>query len=289
MVGIADIEAAILSDEIGVDYARYAGHVLRSAYQPIFAYEGSLLRPAMVEGRVWAYRDGVALPSGNLFGDTPLADRWVVEALGRALHIGNHFHLGAPLPLLVKFELAAPQVVELSLEGLRRAVARNERAGLAPVSLVCAISEDDGEDVGLAARVAEVLRSAGIRIAIADFGGGQRAARLVERMRPSLVQLDGPWFRMISDHSRAAKLLSPLVQSVKQNGASVIASGIETRRQLDAAIESGVDFLQGYFLARPALAASGRDFGPLELASFGGGANIVPLFPGPAQRNHQRG
>ncbi len=289
MAGIAEIEAAILSDEIGVDYARYAGHVLRSAYQPVFACEGSLLRPAMVEGRVWVYRDGVALPSGDLFRDTPSADRWMVEALGRALHIGNHFHLGVPLPLLVKFELGDPDIVERALEGVRRAIARNERTGLTPVSLVCAISEGDGEDVDLAAHVAEVLRTGGIRVAIADFGAGRRAARLVERVQPSLVQLDGLWFRMISEHARAARLLSPLVNSLRQNGVSVIVSGIETRRQLDAAIESGADFVQGYLLAHPALAASGRDFAPLEVASLGGGADIVSLFPGPANGTHRSG
>jgi hypothetical protein len=71
------------------------------------------------------------------------------------------------------------------------------------------------------------------------------------RIRPDLVKLDGELIRATT-HGTGQPILPKLVSLLHQAGMLVVVEGVETTEELILAVESNVDFAQGYLLGRPA-------------------------------------
>jgi EAL domain-containing protein (putative c-di-GMP-specific phosphodiesterase class I) len=96
------------------------------------------------------------------------------------------------------------------------------------------------------------LRSAGIRIGIDDFGAGHSSLRHVLQLAPDVVKLDISITRHVDvDPSRQA-LVEAMLAFCARVGAVVIAEGVEEAGELVTLLELGVEYGQGWFLARPA-------------------------------------
>jgi EAL domain-containing protein (putative c-di-GMP-specific phosphodiesterase class I) len=96
------------------------------------------------------------------------------------------------------------------------------------------------------------LRDAGVRIGIDDFGAGHSSLRHVLQLAPDLVKLDISIVRTVDvDPSRQA-LVEAMLAFCGRVGADVIAEGVEQPGELVTLLELGVEYGQGWFLARPA-------------------------------------
>jgi EAL domain-containing protein (putative c-di-GMP-specific phosphodiesterase class I) len=123
------------------------------------------------------------------------------------------------------------------------------------------------------------MRRDGIRIAIDDFGTGHSTVERVSLLQPDIVKIDGGWFGEFCRHAAAERFFRPLVSSLHDRGARVLVEGIEQPVHLRVALDGGVDLLQGYLLARPALAGTIFNEEPLVIdALLGRENNVVPLF-----------
>ena len=95
-------------------------------------------------------------------------------------------------------------------------------------------------------------RSAGIRIGIDDFGAGHSSLRHVLQLAPDVVKLDISIIQQVDvDPSRQA-LVEAMLAFCARVGAVVIAEGVEEPGELVSLLELGVQYAQGWFLARPA-------------------------------------
>ncbi|MEP7002987.1 MAG: EAL domain-containing protein [Chloroflexota bacterium] len=95
------------------------------------------------------------------------------------------------------------------------------------------------------------IRNRGARLAIDDVGAGFANMRHIIQLRPDIIKLDISLVRDIdSDPSRRA-LAASIAQFGTQTGAKVVAEGIETPTELDALVELGIPYGQGYLLGRP--------------------------------------
>jgi EAL domain-containing protein (putative c-di-GMP-specific phosphodiesterase class I)/DNA-binding NarL/FixJ family response regulator len=111
------------------------------------------------------------------------------------------------------------------------------------------------------------LRGSGIRLAVDDAGAGFASLRHILRLGPDLIKLDRTLIDHIDrDRSRQA-LAAGLISFAEKSGVTIIAEGIERAAELNALIELGVSFGQGFHLGRP---------GPLPPAGSGDGATFVP-------------
>ena len=107
------------------------------------------------------------------------------------------------------------------------------------------------------------MRAIGVRLAVDDFGAGHSTAERVRALRSDTVKIDAAWFRSVVSRPEALRLLPALFARLGDLGCRILVEGIETPRQLHAAVEAGADLLQGYLLARPALAGTIVDDAPL--------------------------
>jgi EAL domain-containing protein (putative c-di-GMP-specific phosphodiesterase class I) len=95
------------------------------------------------------------------------------------------------------------------------------------------------------------LREAGVKVAVDDAGAGYASLRHILQLAPDFIKLDVTLVRGIDTDRALRALAAALISFAGEIGATMIAEGIETRRDLDVLRELGVELGQGFHLARP--------------------------------------
>ncbi len=103
-------------------------------------------------------------------------------------------------------------------------------------------------------RLKEVLADycdAGFSVAIDDLGEGFSNFRLWSELRPAFVKIDRHFIQNIDQDPLKVQFVKSIQEIARQAGTSVIAEGIETHSELMVVKSMGVDYGQGYYVARP--------------------------------------
>lgn len=95
------------------------------------------------------------------------------------------------------------------------------------------------------------MRDRGAKVAVDDLGAGYSNLKYIVDLEPEVVKLDRELIENLTIDSRLHQLVRALVTLCTSLDALVVAEGIETKEELDAVIDAGVHFGQGYLLARP--------------------------------------
>ena len=137
----------------------------------------------------------------------------------------------------------------------------------------------------------ELCRRSGALLVVDDFGAGHSNLERVVDLEPSIVKLDLALTRGVHAHPRKRAVVRHVVNLCKELGARVVAEGIETVDELSCVRDLGVDFAQGYLLARPAapppkvawpLATAAKGPPPLPAAAAGPALSPVARVGPPA-------
>jgi EAL domain-containing protein (putative c-di-GMP-specific phosphodiesterase class I) len=91
----------------------------------------------------------------------------------------------------------------------------------------------------------------GFRIAIDDLGAEQADPSTFNQLEPEFVKLDISMIRNVGKDPAKRRLVQSMVRLCHNLGKSVIAEGVENAEQHSALVDSGCDFLQGFYLGRP--------------------------------------
>jgi diguanylate cyclase (GGDEF)-like protein len=125
--------------------------------------------------------------------------------------------------------------------------------GVLPRLLVLEITEYERvSDMDYFATVVREVRSAGVSLALDDFGDGKSSLRLWSQLKPEFVKIDKYFTKDISQHADKLKTIQALQQIAAIFDTSLVAEGIETEDDLRVLRDLGIAYGQGYFLGRPA-------------------------------------
>lgn len=125
--------------------------------------------------------------------------------------------------------------------------------GVLPRMLVLEITEYERvSDMDYLASVVREIRSAGVSLALDDFGDGRSSLRLWSQLKPEFVKIDKYFTKDISQHGEKLKTIQALQQIAAIFDTSLVAEGIETEDDLRVLRDLGIAYGQGYFLGRPA-------------------------------------
>jgi EAL domain-containing protein (putative c-di-GMP-specific phosphodiesterase class I) len=102
----------------------------------------------------------------------------------------------------------------------------------------------------------EQLKEAGFAVALDDVGTGYASQTILERLRPDYLKLDVSLVRNIHENLIKQELLASLIRIAGRMGATVVAEGVESHEEVEALLEAGARYGQGYLFAVPAPAAS---------------------------------
>ncbi len=271
------LDDALIVDEIGIESGCYGIYRLRSLYQPIFRRREKTLKMVAVEGTTAPYIGGEEVPSEMFLTAVSDDDQDFIRRMGLAVTLRNHRNIDADmLDLFLGLESTDPETLVD-----RVTLIADELAGaeLEPDRVVCALGGHAAAQGASLSRVAEAVRSHGLRIAIGDFGAGHWSDEAVDILKPEIVRIDGGWFRQVCRDATTIRLFDAVVSRLRERQAKVLVSGIESELQLGVALKVGADLLQGPHLAAPALVGMEIDQRPLSIAhKLGEAQRIVPLF-----------
>ncbi len=117
--------------------------------------------------------------------------------------------------------------------------------------LVVEIIESEQFDTGSLEQKLSKISSWGAHIALDDYGAGYNNDLGILHINPYIVKLDRSLLTNIDTDSTRQAIVSKIQGFCRQQGILVLAEGVETREELRYLLEIGVDFLQGYYIAKP--------------------------------------
>lgn len=91
----------------------------------------------------------------------------------------------------------------------------------------------------------------GFGFSLDDFGRGHSNLMYVVEMPISTIKLDIDMVKAFFKTSKAKLALWAVVAMAHGMGIKVVAEGVETKEEMEAMVQEGVDFIQGYYYSRP--------------------------------------
>jgi EAL domain-containing protein (putative c-di-GMP-specific phosphodiesterase class I) len=106
----------------------------------------------------------------------------------------------------------------------------------------------------------------GGKIALDDFGAGYTSFRYLKELSADALKIDGEFIRTMCAHPADTAIVEAIVALARNLGMRSIAEWVEDLGTLTALKEIGVDYVQGYAIARPQ--ESGAILAAQSAASF---------------------
>ena len=119
----------------------------------------------------------------------------------------------------------------------------------------------------------KALRERGYRFAVDDAGSGYAGLGSIANLEPDFIKLDISLINCIDTNFIKQNLVETMVRFANDQGAQVIAEGVERAEEYETVKGLGVHLVQGFFLHRPSENALSRTTG--ETAAVGAADTVA--------------
>lgn len=127
-----------------------------------------------------------------------------------------------------------------------------QKYGLPPSRLHLEITESAyTEDPKQIIDTATHLRELGFVIELDDFGSGYSSLNMLHKMPVDILKLDMKFIQSETAKPVSQGILRFIMELARWMNLSVVAEGVETGEQLERLRETGCDYVQGYYFAKP--------------------------------------
>lgn len=196
---------------------------------------------------------GLIMPAGFLnsaerFGLMPDIDAWVVD---HALAIYSNENQGNNSPC-ISINLSAksvghPDILNVISESIKK-------YSIAPEKIIFEITEDVAiADFPNAIIFLNKLRAFGCATALDDFGAGYSSFSYLKEFPVDYVKIDGSFIVGIEDNKLNYALVKAIHDVCSTLNKKTVVEFVENQMALDVLKEIGVDYVQGFHIARPEL------------------------------------
>jgi len=222
---------------------------LKAAFQPIIDSRS---------GEVFGFEALARLPGSTCFSNIadlfPFAEKigqlYPIETLCRRQAISSYPTVGQNKEML--FLNINPQVLidsEFASGHTRKLLWEK---GLSPSDVVLEITERSAiEDFSTYRDALDHYRNQGYLIALDDVGAGYSSLQSVAELHPDFLKVDRSLIQGVNSDPIKWALLETFVTFSKRIGCRIIAEGVETAEEMRTVVQLGVDYVQGFFVAKP--------------------------------------
>jgi diguanylate cyclase (GGDEF)-like protein len=215
----------------------------------------------------------VFIPFAEQSGQIINIGRWVLE---RACADRQSWQRGSSADITMWVNVSVHQLMSA---GLAQTVARVlTNTSTDPSLLTLEVTEGVFvRDEQRALVVLEELKRIGVKLALDDFGTGYSSLGHLDTMPIDAIKVDQSFVAKLTDQPGSRDIVSTIIGLAHGLGMGVIAEGVETAEQRDEVTELGSNLCQGFYFAKPMVAALVQ---PLVRDQAGGGFARLPV---PAQ------
>ena len=191
---------------------------------------------------------GEFVPLAESTGGSRRLTNWVLAAAIRQM--GEWRRMGLELDLAVN--LSAPDILDSDLSDAILALLRQHRVESS--SLLLEITESAVmRDAQLAVRNMQLLRIAGVRFSIDDFGTGHSSLSQLSTLPVDELKIDRSFISEAA--SGSVTIVTSTIELGHRMGLKVVAEGVEDPAAWNLLRRLGCDFAQGYLISAPMPAA----------------------------------
>jgi diguanylate cyclase (GGDEF)-like protein len=197
-------------------------------------------------------RDGGTIPAGRVIaaaeksGRTGMIDRWVLSTV--LAWVDAHYT-----------RLPRTQFVCMNLSGaslnderfVQDTLAMLEQNARAAARLCIEITESVAlHDLDNTRRFIDQVRGYGVKIGLDDFGAGYTSFSYLKELPADVLKIDGNFIVNINEHPANVAIVEAIVNLAVNLGMRTIAEWAEDTATVRTLAEIGVDYVQGYAVAR---------------------------------------
>ena len=223
---------------------------IEAHYQPQLTLADGTIRQVEVLAR-WTrngapVRPDVFIP---LAEHTGLIARLTTSILRQALAQAKRWS-DTGLPVAVAVNVSALTLREPSFLG--SIIDALAEARVAPSTLVLEITESAlADQTDSAVAIMKELRSAGIRLAVDDFGSGYSSMAYLKRLPIDELKIDRAFITDMLSDERDQPITRAIIELAHSLGLDVVAEGVESPALQEMLESFGCDAVQGYGICRP--------------------------------------
>jgi diguanylate cyclase (GGDEF)-like protein len=187
------------------------------------------------------------LPTAERFNLMRDIDSWVINAaMKRMAELGpENEHITFTINLSGQ-SLDADVLVPLFSEGIQRHQLDPNRF-LFEITETCAIN-----DMQSATRLIKELSNLGCRFALDDFGSGYCSFSHLKRLPVDYIKIDGMFVKDILNDPMDMAIVRSITNIAHTLGKQTVAEFVESAEIIRLLKECGVDYIQGFYVAKPA-------------------------------------
>lgn len=187
------------------------------------------------------------IPAAERYGLMPRIDRWVIEHAIAELALRRRG--GLALPVLV-INLSGASIVDSSLPTLVR---ERLEAARVPADRLCFELTETATVTNLpaAARLMRELKHLGCLLGLDDFGSGMSSFGYLRSLPVDFIKIDGHFVTNMHNDPVDRAMVAAIHSVGHVMGLRTVAEWVEHEATLAELAAIGVDFAQGYAIARP--------------------------------------
>ena len=183
----------------------------------------------------------------------PQIDRWVIDATLAAISGGE---IKVPSGRNCAINLSGQTLGDESILGF--VVDALDRTGVAPSTICFEVTESAIlSNVQHAQRFIEVLHGIGCEFSLDDFGSGLGSFSSLKHLPIDYLKIDGAYTRNLNSDLVNQEMVAAMIKLARTMNFRIVAEQVERQEDFDWLRDSGVDFVQGYFVEPPAPLGSG--------------------------------
>jgi diguanylate cyclase (GGDEF)-like protein/PAS domain S-box-containing protein len=189
------------------------------------------------------------IPAAERYNLMSMLDRWVIREALSQLADRSHDSEQARFTLAINLSgtsLSEDRFLEFVIEELKR-----QRL---PQGAICFEITETAAISNLARVVhfMQTLRKLGCKFSLDDFGSGLSSFTYLKNLPVDYLKIDGQFIRNVAEDSVDESMVRAINQVGRAMGIATIAERVESKKVLDKLGDLGVEFAQGFFIARPA-------------------------------------
>jgi diguanylate cyclase (GGDEF)-like protein/PAS domain S-box-containing protein len=176
-----------------------------------------------------------------------LVDRWVVQTTLSAIGRGA---LTVDKDRSVAINISGQTLGDTQF--LEFVVDCFDRSGVTPDQVCFEVTENSViTNIEHARRFIGVLHGMGCKFALDDFGRGLGSFSNLKNLTMDFLKIDGSFMRNLARDSVNQAMVAAMIKLARTLNFKVIAEQVEDEGALEAARKMGVDYVQGFIIARP--------------------------------------
>ena len=179
----------------------------------------------------------------------PTIDRWVLDTAIDSLL--PYAELLANVPLVFSINFSGQSLGDDDFP--KYLLQRLENCGLNPAMFCFELTESDAvANIGKAELLMRSLRKLGCGVALDDFGTGLSSLAYLRSLPVTMLKIDGGFVRDILKDPRSDSMVAAIAQLARTMHLTTVAEYVETDEIRTRLAALGVDYGQGFAIAKPA-------------------------------------